>query len=525
MPSARSVGTLSGPPEPRTPPPLPDASARTHIRGSSLLLFGRLISVVLNFAVQVLIVRYLTKHDYGAFAYSLGFVAIASSWALAGMGKTIPRLVPIYLEQHRYARAFGGLAIAGGTVLGLGVSCVILLHGFQGAVADAVGTDPAYVPLLLILIALAPLDALDNLLQHTAAVFVGPRAIFLRRQVLGPSLRLTAILLVSLVGGDARLLAYAYVATGFVGVWLYVTVLTREWRKRRLLGYLHPRRLEWPFRDVFGMSMPLLSSDLSVVLRVSFVVVLLGYFHTAPAVAEYRAVLPVAALNMLVFEAFGFLFVPVASRMFARGDRAGISDLYWQTCLWIAVVTFPVFAVTTSLAGPVTVLLFGERYASAGPILAVLAVGHYVNAALGFNAATLRVHGRMRIIVASEAVVAVGSIALSVLLVRAYGPLGAAFATTAALVLQNACNHAGLWIAGTGVSLIDRQFARLYLVVVAAIAGLWLAQWLLAPSIQVGVALAAVASLAVMWLTRRAVHLDAMFPELLRLPLVGRLLR
>jgi len=508
-----------------TPPSRAEATARTHIRGSSLLLVGRLISVGLNFAVQVLTVRYLAKSDYGAFAYGLGVVSIGSSVALAGMGKAIPRIVPIHLERERHARAFGSIAIALGTVAGLGISAVLLLHGFRGSVAGALGADPAYLPLLLVLIVLVPLDAFDGLLQFLVTVFSGPRAIFVRRQVLGPALRLAAILAVKLVEGNAYTLAYGYLIGGMLGASLYIVVLAREWRRQGLLEHLRPARLEWPVREVFGLSIPLLSSELTIALRGSLVVVLLGYFATAPAVAEYRAVLPVAGLNMVVFEAFAFLFVPLASRMFARNEHGAIHDLYWQTCLWIAVLTFPVFAVTTALATPVTVLLFGERYASAGPLVAILAVGHYLHAALGFNSATLTVHGRVRTIVVSETVAAAGAFVFGFVLIPRYGALGAAIATTCTLVLQNACNHVGLWSARTGVRPFEWRFARLYGVVAAAALAVWAAQWLLNPPLYVGAGLIAAAWAAVAWLLGRGARLETHFPELLRVPLVGRMLR
>jgi O-antigen/teichoic acid export membrane protein len=43
-----------------------------------------------------------------------------------------------------------------------------------------------------------------------------------------------------------------------------------------------------------------------------------------------------------------------------------------------------------------TVLLFGERYVDAAPILSLLALGQFANAVIGFNAATLRVSGSLR---------------------------------------------------------------------------------------------------------------------------------
>ena len=56
-----------------------------QIRGSSLLLVGRLITVVVNYAVQVVIVRYLTKSDFGAFAYALSIEAFVETLIALGL--------------------------------------------------------------------------------------------------------------------------------------------------------------------------------------------------------------------------------------------------------------------------------------------------------------------------------------------------------------------------------------------------------------------------------------------------------
>jgi len=63
-----------------------DGPAAKLIRGSSLLFCGRLIGLALNLAVQVLAVRYLSKRDYGAFAYALAVVAMGGSTECADQG-------------------------------------------------------------------------------------------------------------------------------------------------------------------------------------------------------------------------------------------------------------------------------------------------------------------------------------------------------------------------------------------------------------------------------------------------------
>ena len=81
-------------------------------------------------------------------------------------------------------------------------------------------------------------------------------------------------------------------------------------------------------------------------------------------------------MNAAVWAAL--LFTPLAARLFARGDRAGIRELYWRTAAWMAVFSFPVFALTFVCAHELTVALFGERYASSAPVLALLALGYAI---------------------------------------------------------------------------------------------------------------------------------------------------
>lgn len=500
------------------------SETRSYVRGSGLLLGGRIISIVLTLVVQVLTVRYLSKSDFGAFAYGLGIASIGSSVVLLGLGKAVPRFVPIYDEQGDHGRAFGTIVLAIGTVLGVGLSLVGIVIGMRGVLAGSVVTDPRVLSLLLVLIALAPINALDHLLQNLVAVFVGARSIFFRRYVLGPGLKLAAVVAVIALAGDVYLLAYGYLAGGLVGLVLYVKILMDAWRKQGLLRHLRPAGLRLPVREIFGFSIPVLSAELPVLLRGSVAVVLLEYFHSTVAVAEYRAVYPIAALNLIVFQSFGFLFVPLASRMFARADRTGIGELYWRTSAWITVLTFPVFAATFVLATPVTVLLFGAEYRSAGILMAILAVGYYFNAALGFNADALRVYGRVRWAVASDVLSAVVFVGLCLVLIPAYGAFGAAIGATATAVVHNIANQVGLLFGGTRIPPLDRGFVSAFLLAIGLLGGLLILQWVIRPPLAAGIVLVAGASLLLVRLTRHLLDPERTFPELLRLPLARWLL-
>ena len=187
-------------------------------------------------------------------------------------------------------------------------------------------------------------------------------------------------------------------------------------------------------------------------------------------------------------------------------------------------MTFPVFALTFSLAQPLTLLLFGDRYAQSAVILALLSFGYYVNAALGFNAHTLRVYGKVRYIVFIDAITAVIGLSINLWLIPRYGALGAAIGTTSTLVAHNILNHVGLLFGGTGIKLFEWDYLRVYLTIAIGTAGLFFVQLLADPPVYISFILAAIVSLLIIRLNRNVFNIKEMFPELLRFPLMRWLL-
>jgi O-antigen/teichoic acid export membrane protein len=249
---------------------------------------------------------------------------------------------------------------------------------------------------------------------------------------------------------------------------------------------------------------------------------MLERFGSAADVADYRVVQPAARMNLLVMTSFALLFTPLASRLFARGDREAVRELYWRTAAWIAVFSFPIFALTFASAHQLTVALFGGRYAASAPIMSLLALGYYFNAALGFNGLTLRVYGLVRYIVLISVAAAVANVSVNLLLIPPYGAIGAGVGTCATLVLHNVLKQAGLR-KGTGIGVFDGEHARVYGMIVLTALALVGVTALLHPGPIAAVGLVAVASTVLLVLTRDTLRVGDMFPELLRIPVVRRL--
>lgn len=495
------------------------AETARHMRGSSVIFAGRLLAVVFGLASEVLLVRYLSKAEYGSLAYALSVLSVATSVSVLGLDKAAARFIPIYEERRDYARAVGTIILAALSMVVAGAAVVLVVFVLQ-AEATAFTQDPLAAGLLLILIVLAPVRAIGALQVSVMSVFSSPGAIFGRRYLLDPGSQLLVVAVVVATGSPLELLAIGYVAVGIAMVAVYGVVLVRLLATAGIAA--HASRLQLPARSLLSYSMPLLSTDLVFVLRGALIVILLEALHSTVEVASYRASIPIARQNMIVVEALTILFIPVASRLFARRQDIALNELYWQTAIWITILTFPLFAASFAFSELVVTSLYGAEYASSGVVLAILAVGFYINAALGFNGLVLRVFSRVRYLVVGDVITAAVGLSGGFVLVREFGAIGAAMATAGILIMQNVFYHVGM-ARTTSVRWFEPRYLAVYVSVVAVIAVLTAVQALARPPLPLAIGLSGTVWILMVLRLRYLMRLSEVFPELRRVPVVGRL--
>ena len=507
--------------------PVDDVAAmdRRHVRGSTLLLVGRLASLLFTVATQVIVIRALSKTDYGVFAYALTLVSSGRILLSLGQGKMLSRFMSTYEESRDYPRMFGSMLLAVVTIMVTSTGLLVALAFFAKPLLGSGFDDPHAVSVLLVLMFLAPMEALDQVFVSLFAVFSKPRAIFFRKYLLTPGLRLVVVLVLVVFGGGVFVLAAGYVITGVFGLVIYMVLLVKVLRDRGILQHLRPRKIIWPWRAVASFSIPTMTNELVILVTHMGTVVLLGIYIGAAGVAEYRAVFPAARLNQVVYQTFVILFLPMAARLFARAQYSDLREAYWRSSVFVAVFTFPIFAMTGIFSTTTTVTLFGDRYASSGAVLMALSIGYYINMALGFNVYVLQVYGRLRYLVLSNIGVAVVNVPLALLLIPRWGPAGAAVATASTMIGQNIVNQLVLTATMRARGVTRTSYLRPYVVIVAVAGGIAIVDVVFHPDIVAALAVSAVASVLVLRLSRRWLQLGDTFPELARVPLVHRLIR
>jgi O-antigen/teichoic acid export membrane protein len=443
---------------------------------------------------------------------------LASTAVLLGLNRGLARQVAILHELGDGAgmrvairRALVLVSVASGALL-------LLLFATGSERLVAVFDDELEVALLLVLAVLVPIQALDQLFQSLLSAFSSSFALFFRRQLLGPLLRLAAVALVWWLGGGVFALSWGYVVGAVVGLAVCATVLRRI---DAPLGRAAPEAAAHA-GGLLRLSLPLFTSDLSFVLRSNAPVLILAALRPPAEVADFRAALQLATLNLVVLQSLGLMFTPAAARLFARGDRGGLEDFYWRTTHWTALLTFPVLCVTACFPRESLVLLFGTEYSGAAAVLVALVLGHVVTALFGPNVQLLEAYGRARAILWINVLVSAVSLALYAAAIPRYGALGAAWALAAGFVLQNLAVQGAL-VASGRVGMLHPHGLRAYASIALGVAAA-LAFGRLALPLGADLVFVSAVWLVLLRVNARALDLAATFPPLARSALLCRML-
>lgn len=325
----------------------------------SLVGRGAAWSVAANFtmrfasiAITALLARLLSPEDFGIFAIALAVYLVVSSLAELGMASAIARAPT---EPDDIAPTVASISIL--------VSFVMSLAMFFGAsvIATALGQPAAAEPIRILSLSLA-----------LTGIFAVPGAQLVRefRQdriflatIVGFLVGNPLLIFLAVNGGGVVAFAWSRVfgqlATGLV---LYLSTSRRYlpgWRPERVGPLI---RFGIPLSLANLVNWTLLNADYLIIGRLVDAAHV-GVYMIAFNVASWSTAILGSVLNSVVVPAFGRVST---DRQRLRRTLATASEL-------VALLAFPVGALSLALAAPLVTTVFGMKWDEAAPVLAVLA--------------------------------------------------------------------------------------------------------------------------------------------------------
>lgn len=323
------------------------------------VVFGRFVVSLLDAAKAFLLVRLLTKGDFGSYSLLSTLLATAvgiGAFALPdGMLYFLPRLEAG--AQRAYVRQAMAILAAIGLVLGLGFLALSTLPELQPA-----GHGSLEVPLRLLAVAVAlelPAQVgtrfLIGLGQHRVSAIQG-MLLSLASNV--------AVLLTAAAGGglDALLQVTALTALGRL---LVMEVLVR----RSFVG-IAPTESGQGVRAQLAYALPLWLTSATGVINKHVSTTTLGYLLPAAVFADYAVGGQELPFVTMLAYSVATAMAPTFSGLYAAaadkvvGTRE-VLKLWQQGIDKVAAVMLPVFVFCMVLAEPLIALLYGDRFVGA----------------------------------------------------------------------------------------------------------------------------------------------------------------
>lgn len=395
-----------------------------------MTIFLRLSASAMSFGIGVLAARLAGVSQYGAYAYAMSIVAVATVVATLGLDRLVIRAVATQEDTNR--REVRGL-LSWAQILGVAASIVIVVIAaatwrFLSAMLDQ-PTQNALVASVLLLPLSVWIRVQQSALQGSERMIAGQ----LPESIVQPAVVALALIGLATVHkpvDSVQLVSVQTIGAATAGA-VGLLMLRRVFPRAASTASNVMRHREWavaliPFMLIGVLSIAANQADMLI----------LGGLKGAEAAGVYAAAIRCAGLIGFVFASAGVAMAPSFAALHSRGEMELLQRLVTRSARYILLFTTPI-AVLMIIAGRVILRIFGAEFAQGVTALRILSVGQWASAATGLVAFLLMMTGHARDVTVALAAGMIVNIALSVLLIPQWGIDGAATAATLTVIFWN----------------------------------------------------------------------------------------
>jgi O-antigen/teichoic acid export membrane protein len=405
-----------------------DDHMREILHGASTAFVLKGLGALLTLGVYVLLGRLLGPAESGLYFLALTLLTVAAILGRIGLDNTVLRFVAASAATEDWEAVQGVRRKA---------SIVAILASSVATVALAVAA-----PWLSVTVFAKP--ELAPMLRWMALAIVPTALLTLQAQALQGLRRIAAASLVGNVGvplfllGGSALLAPRWGALGATVAYVlaaFLTMLLGIWRWRRSTPHLRTVSGRFDISTLLESSVPLFWVSCFQQIITWAPTVILGVTASSSDVGIFGAANRAAQLTSFVLLAVNSISAPKFAALHRTGDLATLGRVARRSAKLMAVLASPILIVFVVF--PTRVMtMFGPEFAAGAHVLTILAVGQFVNVVTGSVGWLLIMCGYERLMRDNIAVCALLGLVLSLVLIPAFGVVGAAIASATTLALQ-----------------------------------------------------------------------------------------
>lgn len=410
------------------------ASLKTAVKGTTLIVSGMVVGNALWFVIKILIVRNITVDELGLYSLTITIATVLSALAALGTHMGTPRNISSFLgkERHEDVRSLARASLHINFISSMMIG--ILLFLLSGLLSRHVFYKPEIATLLRVISVTIPLFTMATIIGGILRGYgyVGHKVYYMD---IGQPLYFLCILGILLLNGlTLQNVIYAFT---FASVLMFISIASYEYKKVGIPPL--PLSKGFHYKDLLTFSLPLMIAGISSLILNWTDTLMLGRYTPTESVGIYNISISLAKLMFFIFGAMGFVFMPMATEMHAKEQRAELKRTYQVLTKWVFAGTFPLFFVLFFFPEMTIEFLFGKDLVAASMPLRILILGFLFHVFLGTNGMMLTVLGLTKTVMKISVFSAVLNILLNYILIKRIGldVMGAAIATLISYVIMN----------------------------------------------------------------------------------------
>jgi len=171
----------------------------------------------------------------------------------------------------------------------------------------------------------------------------------------------------------------------------------------------------------------------------------LAIWGTNEDIGVFAIAIRVAMLISLVLLPVNSISAPKFAALYEKKDLMALGSMARNTTTLMALMASPLLILCLIVPGWI-MGIFGKEFAGGGYLLAIMAIGEFINVATGSVGYLLMMSGNERIMRNNVIFIAVLSVVLNVILVPSFGVTGAAISIAICLSLMNLISALFVWL-------------------------------------------------------------------------------
>ncbi len=401
----------------------------------------RIFSQVIGLIAGIIYARFLGADLYGVFQLAFTTISVLLLFTVFGMSSGLIRYIPIFRTDRNKEALRGVINFSLTFAFLLSSIAAILLFLEKDFISNTIFHEPRLSKVLpifcFILIFYSVITVLGGVIQ---AEKEAPAFIFFRYVLDG----LFSVLI-------------------FVGFYFFfrMKLLGISWAKFLSSIFILLITIRWVIKKFpFLLSKPLLprinkkefvlySASLLFVSFTYFLMnqvnnLLIGVYSVSKEVGFYSVGNIVAGLVIFILTSFNIIFAPIVSELYHKKEYETLSKMYSAVTRLVWIFTLPIFIWIVIFSDGI-LSIFGPDFVAAKWVLIFLAIGQFVNAAVGPNGLILSMSGHQKWEMLNGVVVATLNIGLNILLIPRFGAVGSAIGGAIALVIVNIIRTIEVW--------------------------------------------------------------------------------